>query len=298
MSKKMLPIFILETLKYYSDQQHPLLQRDIIAYIDKNYNEKFERKAIASCIQELIDLGYDIAHDHGYYLDQRVFDPTEISYLIDVILNSPTLTKKQAHEMIRKLCKEESVYRQRSWHKIHVLSRIPYSQNPQFMLNVEMIQEAIEQNKKISFDYLHYGLDKRLHKKRDRKYIVNPYELIISMNKYYLVANYDKYENLSNYRIDKIANIEVLDEKRKPEPAPVEIPKYQLEHIYMFSGPSKNVKIKFKNSIIDQIIDWFSTDCVIEPIDEETSCLYAKVNERALYYWLKQYDEFAELITE
>lgn len=294
----MLPIYILETLKYYSDQNHPLLQKDIIDYIDKNYNEKFERKTISSCIQELIDLGYDIVHDHGYYLDERIFNPNEIYYLIDVILNSPVLTKKQAQEMINKLCKEESIYKKRSWNKIHILSKMSYSQNPQFLLNVELILEAIDKNKKIAFDYLQYGLDKKLHKKRDQKYIVNPYELIISMNKYYLIANYDKYDNLSNFRVDKITNVEILNEKRKEAPTQIELPKYRLEHLYMFSGPSINVKIKFKNMIIDQIIDWFSTDCTIEPINEEYSYLYAKVNEKALHYWLKQYDEFVEVVNQ
>ena len=215
MSKKLLPIYIIEVLKRYSDYHHRLFQKDIINYINNNYNESFERKAISNCINELIELGYDIVHEKGYYLDNRSFDKNELYYLVDIILNSQTLTQKQAKDIIDKLCFDESEYFKRSTKKIHDVSHMPYSSNPQFFLNIELINEAIELNKKISFDYLQYGLDKRLHKKRKEKYIVNPYELIISMNKYYLIGNYDKYENISNYRIDKITNVEILNEKRK-----------------------------------------------------------------------------------
>ena len=296
MSKRMLPMYILEVLQHYSDIQHQLSQKDIILYIKNNYNESFERKSVSRCINELIDMGYNIEYKKGYYLENRTFDRTELSYLIDVILNSQTLTQHQAKEMLGKLVKDESVYLQRSIHKIQNVSQMPYSQNSEFFLNIEMINEAIENNKQISFDYLEYGLDKKLHKKREKKYIVNPYELIISMNKYYLIGNYNHYDNISNYRIDKMSNVEIVDHPRKILKQKINLPQYRIEHLYMFSGESINVKLKFKNCIIDQIIDWFSVNCTIQQIDDEYSYLFTRVNENALYYWLKQYDEFVERI--
>lgn len=244
MSKKMLPIYLIEVLKNYSDYNHRLLQRDIIQYIKNNYNESFERKAISRCIDELIDFGYDIVRERGYYLDTRKFDKTELNYLIDVLLNSQTLTQNQARNIADKLLVDESEYMKRAIHKIHNISRMPYSQNLEFFLNIEIINEAIENNKQISFDYLQYGIDKKLHKRRDRKYIVNPYEFIISLNKYYLIGNYDKYDNISNYRIDKICNVEILEASRKILKQKIDLPQYSLEHIYMFSGPTVRAKLK------------------------------------------------------
>lgn len=296
MSKKMLPIYLIEVLKNYSDYNHRLLQRDIIQYIKNNYNESFERKAISRCIDELIDFGYDIVRERGYYLDTRKFDKTELNYLIDVLLNSQTLTQNQARNIADKLLVDESEYMKRAIHKIHNISRMPYSQNLEFFLNIEIINEAIENNKQISFDYLQYGIDKKLHKRRDRKYIVNPYEFIISLNKYYLIGNYDKYDNISNYRIDKICNVEILEASRKILKQKIDLPQYSLEHIYMFSGPTVRAKLKFENGIIDQIIDWFSVDATIVPIDNQYSYVLADVNEQALYYWLKQFNEHVERV--
>ena len=39
--------------------------------------------------------------------------------------------------------------------------------------------------------------------------------MVANEGKYYLICNYDKYDNLSNYRIDRMTEIEILDEKVK-----------------------------------------------------------------------------------
>ena len=77
---------------------------------------------------------------------------------------------------------------------------------------IEMIDDAISEGKKVAFLYNTYGIDKQLHPRKDTKYIVNPYQMVANEGKYYLICNYDKYDNLSNYRIDRMTEIEILDE--------------------------------------------------------------------------------------
>ncbi|MCB6603797.1 WYL domain-containing protein, partial [Erysipelatoclostridium ramosum] len=59
-------------------------------------------------------------------------------------------------------------------------------------------------------------MDLKLHKRRERPYIVNPYEMMVSNGHYYLIGNYDAYDNISHYRMDKIRNVVILKEIRKP----------------------------------------------------------------------------------
>ena len=301
MSKKMLPIYIINVLKRYSDEKHHLLIQDIIYYIETDYLEIFERKAISRCIKELQELDYDICYQKGYYLQERQFDKNEIAYLCDQIIHNPMLTRIQSKQLLNKLMIEESNYFKRSITHIHYLNCISHSNNKEFFLTIEIINEAIEKNRKIMFDYMEYGFDRKLHKKREKKYIVNPYDMFVGNERYYLLANYDKYDNLANFRIDKIQNVEIIEELRKPienlsDSKTYEYPKYKMEHIYMFSGKSIQARIRFKNNILNQIFDWFGLDCSIEKENKDTSILNVKVNENALYYWLKQYDEFVELI--
>ena len=58
--KKIAMLYILDILKEYSDQEHPLTQQDIINKLHNIYLVDIERKTIASTIRLLIDYGYDI----------------------------------------------------------------------------------------------------------------------------------------------------------------------------------------------------------------------------------------------
>ncbi len=301
MSKKMLPIYLIEILKKYSDEKHPLLLQDIIDCIENDYFIQFERKAISRCIKELIDLDYDICYRKGYYLQERKFDKTELQFMCDQILNSPILTPNQKEQFLNKFIEDESNYFKRTFSHLHHLEMENHSKNKELFLVIEMLNEAIEKNKKVAVDYMDYGMDRKLHKRRNEKYILNPYDMFVVNSRYYLLANYDKYDNLANFRIDKIQNVEILEDKRKqimnlPESKNYAYPKYKMEHIYMFSGKSSRVKLRFKNSILNQIFDWFGLDCNIVQENDETSILTVMVNEKALYYWLKQYEDFVEIV--
>lgn len=304
MSKKMLPIYLLNVLEKYSDAFHKLSQKKLIELIEKDYGVTFERKAIARMINELIELDYDIIYDEGYYLFERYFDRSQIQFLVDSVLSAQTLTKGQANDLLNKITKGESDYFKRSFHKIHNVNQMPYGNNEELFCNIEIISEAIENNKQLSFDYMGYGLDKKLYKRKEEKYIINPFELMISNGRYYLVANYDKYDDLSHYRIDKIKNIRILDSIAKSYKSIKNVdsefvfPKHKMEHIYMFSGKSKVFVLRFENHIIDQIIDWVGEDCQVEIIDDKYSKLIVRVNETAMKYWLRQYSDFVEVMNE
>ena len=55
-----------------------------------------------------------------------------------------------------------------------------------------------------------------MHPKREELYIVNPYQIVANNGRYYLISNYDKYDNVAHFRIDRMTNVCMLDERRKP----------------------------------------------------------------------------------
>ena len=87
--------------------------------------------------------------------------------------------------------------------------------------------------------------------------------MVNNHGKYYLVCNYDKYEDISNYKIENIANIRILDEdikplKSLPGQANFSIREYMKEHIYMTTGESVMAKLKLNNEDrINDVVDWF-----------------------------------------
>lgn len=91
-------------------------------------------------------------------------------------------------------------------------------QNPELFLTIETLDEAIDAKRKVAFRYLEYGTDgKQCPKRREdgtvREYITSPYQMAAKEGKYYLICNYDKYDDVSNYRIDRMADVRVLDDE-------------------------------------------------------------------------------------
>ena len=59
---KLYILYLLEILQKYSDQDHPLMQKDIAAIMERDYGVTCERKSITRNLGNLLDMGYDIVH--------------------------------------------------------------------------------------------------------------------------------------------------------------------------------------------------------------------------------------------
>ena len=108
---------------------------------------------------------------------------------------------------------------------------------------------------------------------------------------YYLVGNHENYDDMSTLRVDRIAHITVLNERRKPlreikgyqQQRTFNVSQYVKEHIYMFGGESITVTFKAKRSIVNQILDWFDGN--------------VEFNHDAFKYWALQYMQSVKVLT-
>ena len=311
--KKMVIINILDILKKYSDMDHRLTQQDIVEILKKEYYMDVDRKTVKRNLMNLLDLDCGIDYTEITRKDEkgnessictdwyimRDFDDSELRLLIDSLLFSKHIPYSQCKTLIEKLKGLSNVYFDK---KVKHICNLPENQpeNKELFYTIDVLDEAISQNKKVAFIYNSYGTDKKLHPKRDEEYIVNPYQMVATNGRYYLICNYDKYDNLANCRVDRITNIRMLDETAKPikklKESELNLPKHMAEHLYMFAGESIKAKFKAKNHIIDQIIDWFGLDAKIEPYDEEECMVEVRANKDAFFYWAMQYGLYVEVM--
>ena len=190
-TKKTLIIRLYQVLYEYSDAEHPLTQSEIIDLLDKNYGVEAERKAIGRNVSCLMEMGVDIVNTRkGCYLAERPFENSELRILIDSVLCSRHINAAHSKELIEKLIKLGG--RSFKAHVKHVFSVGDWSksQNTAFFYNVDLIDEAIEHDRRIAFDYNKYGADKKLHKSKSHK--VSPYQMILRNQHYFLMA-YEEY---------------------------------------------------------------------------------------------------------
>ena len=296
--KKLYIVQILDILKNYSDIDHPLLQRDIIEHMKKDYDVECERKAIGRNIENLKDVGYDIEYNNGYYLVERDFEESELRFLVDSILASRFIPVGQAKTLINKLTEQSNIYFKDKVKHISNITNMDHQETNEMFYTIDILSEAIALKKRVKFFYRKYDLDKKLINTSIDKHLVNPYQIILANGKYYLIGNVDKYNNVTHFRVERIWDIEMETSMRK-DPKQVnelkngfDLPKHMLEHIYMFSGESIPVTLRIDNEVIGDIIDWLGTEIdIIEEEDGKHSRVMFKANQNAMKYWAMQFGE-------
>ena len=300
--KKALNMMILEVLEQYTDSDHRLTQQKIVDLLEKNYGVPCTRQTVKNNLMLLKNMGYDISMWGGIFLKSRLFDNAELRMLIDSGLFSRTLSGEEAERLIKKLTAFGNKYFHAKVKHVCHLPKLIHSDNTDVLRNLDVLNDAIEQGKKVRFTYNSYGKDFQLHPRRKEPYIVNPYQMVVNQGRYYLLGNYDKYNNISHYRLDCMTNVQMLDDKVKPKDQVEDfakgysLPRHMAEHIYMFSGPSVQVKMRVSEHMMGALIDWFGKEFRIVQEDADKLIVSVACNKLAMRYWALQYGEYAEIL--
>ena len=189
LAKRMLNFLILDILKEYSDEDHRLTQQEILRLLKLNYDVECDRRSVKSNVEALKAFAYEIDMEDGYCLLERDFEESELRMLIDSVLFSKNISQSVAQTLINRLKEQGNRYFRAKVPYIYSLPEMRYADNTQVMYNLDVLNTAIAEKKKVSFVYNSYGTDFKLHPKRKERYVVNPYQLVANNGWYYLVAN-------------------------------------------------------------------------------------------------------------
>lgn len=297
MPDRAIAICVLEILREYSDEDNILTRKNIEQKLSVLYDLEPDRRTIYEAISLLIDLGYDISiykeNKKGYFLRQRDFEQSEILLLMDAIYSFPFIPAKHSQDLISKLQKQLSVHKRKKYRHITKIREERKTDNRQVFLNIEILDEAIQERKQVSFHYMEYGTDKKLRKKKEELYIINPYEMVFMNGHYYLVCNFSGKPNISLYRIDRIRNITKLDIEWDKTP---EKNSDIADAVYAFPGNAEYVRMKCDINILDDIIDRFGTGIHIQSIGEKEIEVTIRVPARGVQFWALQYLPYVEVL--
>lgn len=270
--QKLKVLYILDYLQKNSHEDHPVRAGELIDMLASN-EIRCDRKTIYSDIAALQQFGADIisvpGKNGGYYIASRNFQLPELKLLIDAVQSSRYLTEAKSRELIEKLCD------QCNEHEASLLKRNVYvsgrvkSMNETIYYNVNDIQEAISQNKQITFRYFDWGMDgKRVY--RAKQYVASPYGLCQDNENCYLLG-YSQRHGITSYRVDRMSDIGLTDEKRIP--CPELTGKAFTEHanklFQMFAGDAVDVKMRFHKVLLNVVIDRFGRDTMLIPDGED-----------------------------
>lgn len=262
-------LYLKDIFEELTDSEHSIGMKDITDALEKYYDIDVERKTVSKDI-ELLQTAYPlpIEHERGgkkYRLGSRLFEFSELKLIIDCIASSKTLTEKKSQELIEKLKKLCSKHERATlWGQIIVTDRAK-TQNSHVHYYIQMINDAIANRRKLTFQYFYYDVDKK--KKLSwggRYYSIHPYAMIYVDNNYYVLGMDEKNET-KHYRLDRMMNVSTQRSSGSwnKEQAKADLENFTKYTFSMHGGERVRVKMRFDNKLVSMVLDRFGHDTVL-----------------------------------
>ena len=285
-------LLLVQKLLYENtDEQHPLTTFEILEYLqDKGIVTN--RKTLKGDIDLMVESGMDIitvqSKPNRYFWGAREFEQAELKLLVDAVSSSRFITQRKSRIIAKKIMSLSSINgREELKRNIYAAGRIK-ADNESFLYIVDAVNEAITRKRKISFQYTDYTPEKKKILKNDGEvYILSPYALFWNDDYYYVVGYSDKHKNVSSFRVDRICNIRMSDEKSVREPDDFSLERYSRQIFEMYDGDTVRVKLECRNELMRYVIDRFGEDVATEIATEKTFYAYPEVALSPNFYsWL------------
>lgn len=290
---KLRPLYLAQILYEKTDEEHFLTTKQLIQVLEENYGIKSHRQTIKGDIQLLKQFGLEIEEvkstQNRYNLYGRMFDIAELKLLIDAVESSKFITSKKSVELVEKLgklageCAGVKLKR-----NVSCEGRVKAS-NEKIYLIIDAINDAINSNKKISFQYFQYDVRKKQKLKRDGEpYIITPLHLVWNGDYYYMVGVYDYKQRIGSFRVDRIAKRPfILDEDGTLPPTGFDINEHINTTFRMFNSERVEVELICDNDVMDSIIDKFGRDVTTYANDMTSFRVVAKIAVSNVFYsWI------------
>lgn len=265
-----------------------------------------ERKGIYRDIEALRKSGRDIVvlkrQPIQYALRTRPFDFSQLTLLIDAVQSSKFLSDKSSNTLVGSIRRLASVEERKRLNKqVHVYGR-PKRQDHSDFVTVDLLQEALAQQRKVSFSYFRYDAHKRPQvRARDRHHLATPVSLTYSEGNYYLVAYSDADEEIRNYRVDRMSTVAITDQpaERNDEIATYDPDEAARTVFGMYSGTCVAASIKVDAALMNVVIDRFGRDVDATPTDKAAAAIInVPVQSSPVFFgWMATLGDQAEILS-
>ena len=275
---------------------------DILILLNKELDIDLEEQGV----EERALLGYEVEYDavqHGYKVSRRPYDFEELRLLAECVRASKFISKSQEEHLlaaIENLCSDYQI--EELQNEVYLVGRNKTT-NKHIMAAMLKVNQAIRENKKISFRYQKFTIKDRtqqVDRRGGATYKISPFKLIINDGYYYLLAWDSKKETTITYRLDRMKGVDKDDAPREgiAEMSKINMASYTQQHFGMFSGEKKRVNLRFTNNLLDTIVDRFGTgtDVSYRPDGDRHFVINTEVAISDQFYgWLAGFRKMAKI---
>lgn len=270
-SQKMKLLYLLQILLENTDDEHALTLSELLYELTKK-GITAERKSIYDDFEALRLFGVDVESRKEnrttvYFIANRTFELPELKLLVDAVQSSKFITHKKSNELIKKLETLSSVHQASQLQRqVFVANRVK-TMNESIYYCVDDIHNAISENRQITFQYFDWGTDKKKHLRHNGKiYHVSPWALSWDDENYYMIAFDSEQNEIRHYRVDKMMNVRITEEKRSGAKLfkNFDMAVYAKKTFGMFAGEERDVTLRCKDSLAGVMIDRFGQNIVMK----------------------------------
>ena len=293
-------LFLRKYLEDHTDDDRIITTEELINLYAEN-GFKAHRQTIADDIAVLIASGFEIIVEqiarnrtktNAYHIGARLFELPELKLLVDATSSSRFITAEKSELLINKLAQLTNEENRPSLvSRIHTAERLKTS-NTNVLVNIDVVYQAIQDKKKISFHYWDYTPTKeKIFRHDGQEYIASPYVLVWDDDRYYVPAYSDRREKTVKYRIDRMCDVIELEDDAYIDPT-FNVAEYTKKVIKMFEDDlaEERVVLRCQNEFMQNILDRFGEETETTVVDDET--FRAEVNvvpSSTFFSWIMQF---------
>jgi len=290
---KLRPIYLIKILKERTDEDHYLTTNQLCSILKNEYGIETHRTTIKGDIEVLQQAGIGInavrSTQNQYNYTDREFDIAELKLLIDAVQSAKFLTKTKSDQLASKLTALAGINKARELKRNLAVDGRYKVENDLILEIIDVINEAINQRRKILFQKVEYNVKKeRVLHHGGEQYVFSPYSLVWDGDNYYVVGYSEKYNSIGSHRVDRILQCPViLDETIDPIPIGFDINKYINTMFRMYNAPRRVVELVCDNGVMDAIIDLFGPDVETYACDQQNFRVITEVAVGTVFFnWI------------
>ena len=299
-------LYILNVLKKYSDEEHMLTVAEIQRKIREIYDVEIDTRTIRRNINLLkYKLTYDIStredNGKGYYINRNPetdFEPGEIRAIIDNFSYANYIVPNIAKEIIKKCKNMQTVYENKKLKDYQIYSVNSKTENAEVIKNIEDISNSIYNKHKIKFEYWKYEIKNKLEKQIVSIPIVSPFAIVYNKQEFYLIGIKDGQDKFYHYRLDRMKNVQELNEKITIKKTTSQIKDFAKTTVEMFGGKKEEIEAICNNRLLNTIFDTFGKNVTIEKIsgNDDFFKLVVDSNTMGFKMWAMRNMDMVEVV--
>ena len=233
---------VKKILEEESDGEHRFTAAQLLERLELRDTEA-NRRAIRSDIRLMKEFGADVVHEKRrpfeYYVATRRFTPDELEMLIDIVQSSRSIDEATSRNLVDSILGLGSIGEAKALKAGIRLGVRAKTKNVEIFRNIEIIQKAIADRRKVRFRYFDIGFDLG----RDYRYggepcTETPILLTYMYDCYYMISYSEQKDRINARRLDRMDKTTGTQQKacRNGKIANFDLEDFEYTQFGMFIG--------------------------------------------------------------